>query len=172
MSMREEVDSMGEVKAVRGRPKMRDYGIATDEKGLMDWAWVDAEMAKSRNYWICSTRPDGRPHAAPVWGVWLDGALYFGTSPTSRKARNLEARPEVVVHLESGDDTVIFEGTVRKEYDREIITKVAKAYGEKYVSYKPTVDELIGMWTLVPAVAMAWVEHDFPKTATRWDFEG
>ncbi len=39
------------------------------------------------NYWICTTRPDGRPHSIPVWGFWLDGGLYFGpAAPPARLA--------------------------------------------------------------------------------------
>jgi len=53
---------------------------------------------------------DGLPHAVPVWGVWVDGALYFGTDRRSRKARNLATNQGAVVHLESGDDAVILEG--------------------------------------------------------------
>src|SRR5262245_60149405 len=89
------------------RPDMpTGYGIAQIEKGLLSWEWVTAQLENSRNYWICSTRPNGRPHAAPVWGVWFEGALYFSSDRRSRKARNLAAKPEVVAHLESGDDTV------------------------------------------------------------------
>lgn len=45
-----------------------------------------------------------------MWGVWLDGVLYFGTGAGSVKARNLAANPALVVHLESGDKAVIMEG--------------------------------------------------------------
>ena len=30
-------------------------------------------------YWLATTRPDGRPHAMPVWGVLLGEVLWFGT---------------------------------------------------------------------------------------------
>ena len=33
------------------------------------------------------------PHTMVVWGIWLDGAYYFSTSATSRKARNLQQNP-------------------------------------------------------------------------------
>ena len=45
----------------------------------------------------------------PVWGVWLDGALYFGGSPETRRGRNIAANPAVVVNLESGQDVEIIE---------------------------------------------------------------
>ena len=153
----------------RGRPQMQNYGIATDDQGLLSWAWVDEQMAKSRNYWICSTRPDGRPHAAPVWGVWYEGALYFGSDPQSRKARNFEHQPEIVVHLESGDDTVILEGRIEKVSDPARIAPVDKLYAAKYPPYDPTPSPFY--FVLRPRNALAWQEHDFPTSATRWDFD-
>jgi general stress protein 26 len=159
-------------EAQRMRPKMQDYGIAESDKGLMSWDWVNDQMAKSRNYWICSTRPDGTPHAAPVWGVWLDGALYFGSGRTSRKVRNLDANPAVVVHLESGDDTVILEGVVEHLTDTALYTPIADAYEAKYTSYRPDIaNEPDTRWyVLRPSLGFAWLERDFPNTATRWEF--
>ena len=159
----------------RGRPYMRHYGIPSDEEGLLSWEWVDQQMAKSRNYWICSTRPDGRPHAAQVWGVWIDGVLYFSTDREARKARNLAANPEIVVHLESGDDAVILEGAVEVIDEREKLLQlgVGKAYALKYPPYDPfAADAPVGLWyALRPRTALAWEERDFTKSATRWDFD-
>ncbi len=156
-------------QAKRRRPYMRNYGIATDEAGLMSWEWVDEQMTKSRNYWIGSTRPDGRPHAAPVWGVWYEGALYFGSDPESQKARNFEHQPEIVVHLESGDETVILEGKIEKTTDPARIAPVDKLYAAKYPPFDPAPSKFY--FVLRPHTAFAWHEHNFPQSATRWDFD-
>lgn len=75
----------------RSRPAFGpSYGISTDEDGMLEWSWADARLSASRNYWVASTSPDGRPSVVPVWGVWVDGAVYFGTDSQSRKAKNLE----------------------------------------------------------------------------------
>lgn len=155
----------------RTRPNMPDYGISEKTNGLMSWEWVDQQMAKSRNYWICSVTPDNKPHATPVWGVWIDGTLYFGCARSSRKARNLNANPQVVVHLESGDDTVIFEGTVEEVRDKAIMVKIAEANAVKYPPFKPDPEGDPGtVWySLKPHTAFSWIEHDFPNTATRWN---
>jgi hypothetical protein len=59
----------------RDRPTfVESYGIKPDGKGLIAWDDVCARLAKSRNYWVATSRPDGRPHSMPVWGVWLEGA--------------------------------------------------------------------------------------------------
>src|SRR5689334_9624023 len=114
----------------RSRPKMKDYGISKKPKGLMEWQQIDAQMNKARNYWIGSTSPDGTPHAAPVWGVWLEGKLYFSSSRSSRKAKNLLANPKVVVHLESGDDVVIFEGVVEEMNDSALSARISPPYAQ------------------------------------------
>ena len=158
----------------RMRPKMKDYGIFEAPEGMLDWDFVTDQMTKSRNYWISTTRPDGRPHAAPVWGVWLEGNLYFGTSPNALKARNLAANPALVVHLESGDDVVILEGTAVKmtEMAPDFYKKFGDAYAAKYNGFKPNPpSEAEPVFTLNIQNALAWLEADFPRTATRWEFE-
>src|SRR3954465_8188494 len=88
----------------------RGYGIATGDDGQLPWSWVERECTRARNYWICTTRPDGRPHAMPGGGLWLDGAVWFSPDPGSTKARTFAARPDAVVHLESGAEVVVLEG--------------------------------------------------------------
>jgi hypothetical protein len=149
----------------KSRPAMKNYGISTKQDGMLEWDWVDAQMAKSRNYWIGSTKADGRPHVAPVWGVWVDGTLYFSSDPDSQKARNLRANPEVVVHLESGDDTVIIEGTAALGTPGK---SVSDAYSAKYGP--GIVDENTKYYALKPRKVLAWREQDFPNSATRWEF--
>src|SRR5262245_24575356 len=96
---------------------------------FLSWSFADTRLRRAHNYWVCSTRPDARPHAAPVWGVWQDGAFYFSTDPSSRKARNLIANPAVVVHTESGDEVVIVEGSA---VDCAITKALDAAYFRKY----------------------------------------
>jgi hypothetical protein len=111
------------------RPTMpHGYGIAKGSKDQMAWSDVERQLAKAKNYWVGTTRPDGRPHAMPVWGLWLDGVFYFSSEGGSRKARNIAANPQVVVHLESGDDVVIIEGTAERIADRALFAKVDAAY--------------------------------------------
>ncbi|HMA36196.1 MAG TPA: pyridoxamine 5'-phosphate oxidase family protein [Chloroflexia bacterium] len=74
------------------------------------WATIEARLRAAFHYWLSTTRPDGRPHAVPIWGVWEQGAFYFYTEPQTQKARNLAAHPAAVVHLESADDVIIVEG--------------------------------------------------------------
>jgi Pyridoxamine 5'-phosphate oxidase len=148
------------------RPKFPStYGISDDAEGQLDWSWAVERLATARNYWIVTTGAGGRPHAAPVWGLWLDDALVFGTSPKSRKGKNLDRDPRVVVHLESGDEVVILEGNIERG---PIDDGVADIYKDKY-DFRPEPGE--GWFWLRPVSALAWVERDYPKTATRFTFE-
>ena len=136
---------------------------------MLEWGWADSRLSAARNYWVATTSPDGRPSVTPVWGVWVDGSVYFGTNARSRKARNLDRNPRVVVHLESGDEVVILNGELEKF---ALTDPIADAYGEKY-DYRPNPNETSaeGWYRLRPRRALAWLERDFPKTATRFDFD-
>ena len=144
------------------------YGIATGDEGTLPWSWVVEQVTLSRNYWICTTRPDGRPHAMPVWGLWLDEAVVFSTDPESLKARNFLARPDIVVHLESGDEMVVIEGRV-EALARSLVEAFVDAYDAKY-AYRPTAEQAAGVYLVRPQRVLAWREQDFPTTATRFQF--
>lgn len=122
------------------RPQFPGYGISTEPEGMLPWSWLSERMAAAQNYWIVTAHPDGRPHAMPVWGAWLDETFYFSTGRGSAKARNLAHRPELVVHLESGDEVVILEGSA-EEADRSLHRRLAEALGAKY-PYEPDPDDM------------------------------
>jgi hypothetical protein len=153
-----------EVPPFRSRPRFDpNYGISEEEEGMLDWSWAEERLARARNYWIVTSGQDGAPAAAPVWGVWFDGAVYFGTSPNSRKGRNLARDPRVVIHLESGDEVVILHGTAGVS---DVGDDVLDAYEVKY-DHRPPVNRL---FRLAPTRALAWLESDYPTTATRFEF--
>ena len=161
---------MGREPTARRRPGFGElYGIHAAPEGLLDWSWAVERLAASRNYWIGTADEDGRPRAMPVWGVWIDDSIVFGTSPRSRKARNLERDPRVVVHLESGDEAVILEGEIE---GIEVTGEIADAFYAKY-DWRPDVTgaDSDGLYRLRPQRAQAWLESAYPKTATRFDFD-
>jgi Pyridoxamine 5'-phosphate oxidase len=160
----------------RSRPLLpAGYGVPEVEEGMVDWSWAVAQLEQARNYWFCTTRPDGRPHAIPAWAVWLDDALYFDGSPETRRARNLARNPALSVHLESGDRVVILEGEAREagKPDPSLARRLVAAFEAKYAAshdYHPSPDTWDGggLWVLRPKVAFGWT--DFPKALTRWRF--
>jgi PPOX class probable F420-dependent enzyme len=152
-----------------GRPEMPPgYGIHTEAAGTLPWSWARDQLTRARNYWLCTTRPDGRPHVTPVWGLWLDAAVLFSTDPHSRKGRNLAANPAAVVHLESGDEVVVVDGRVEPVRDADVLARFCTDYAAKY-AFRPELNaETAGCYALRPAVVLGWRERDFPATATRW----
>jgi nitroimidazol reductase NimA-like FMN-containing flavoprotein (pyridoxamine 5'-phosphate oxidase superfamily) len=154
------------------RPHIPGYGIPKDKKGLLPWSHVSERMAKAMHYWIGTVSPDGRPHATPVDGLWLDDQLYFGGSPQTRRNRNLAANPAVCVHLENGTDVVILHGDAQelRAPDRSLATRLVEASAKKY-GYRPKPEDIGAGGTFVfrPRVVFAWKQ--FPKDATRWHFQ-
>lgn len=96
---------------------MPGYGLPTDAEGLLPWDWAERRLLASHVYWLATTRPDGRPHLMPIWGLWLDRVFYFSTGRQSRKARNLERNAHCVVATEQALEAVVVEGTANEIMD-------------------------------------------------------
>ena len=158
------------VSLVQDRPGFSSgYGISPEPDGMLDWHDVTVRLEASRNYWIGTTGPDGRPHAAPVWGVWIEDTLYSSTDPASRKGRNLTSNPATAVHLESGDDAVLMEGHTDSVTDPAFVERVSAVYAKKYGLGLTGEGAPPGVvLAFRPHLIMAWREQDFPKSATRW----
>ena len=160
------------------RPRMPDgYGVPTDADGLRSWDEVEEQLKATLHVWLSTTRPDGRPHAMPRWGVWLDGRFWYDGSPDTIHARNLGTNPACVLHLESGSDVVIVEGTSRpsEPVEGELGERLSAAFRAKYGArgYEPAPDawsgpDAGGLCVLTPTKAMAW--RDFPTDVTRFRF--
>lgn len=150
-----------------------DYGArGGDADEPLAWGHVEQLLRAAPNYWITTVSHAGRPHARPIDGVWVDRALCFGGSPETRWVRNLQANPNTSVHLPSGDDVVICEGTAElvTDADHPLAAPSAAASKEKYPQYY-TGDELPPFrpfWLLRPVVVYAWTLVGFPNRASRW----
>lgn len=136
------------------------------------WSTVARRLAESRNYWVCTTRADGGPHAAPVWGVWHEDALVFATSKHSVKGANLGRDGRVAVHLESGDDVVIVTGlAIALVAPDGVAPQVLDDYEGKY-DFRPEVGTSDNdVWFCVrPATVVCWNEADFVASQVRYRF--
>jgi general stress protein 26 len=155
-----------------GLPKVPTmYGLKP-RKQYLPFSHAEERLSKSRNYWICTARPDGRPHSIPVWGFWLDGGFYFGTARASRKARNLAHNAAISIHLDSGDDVVILEGTAVEVdlNDKTTLQSLNAASRAKYKMPLMVTPEVV-LYSVRPRVVLAWTENNFPNNATRWEFD-
>lgn len=146
------------------RPHAPGYGFPDDTDGVLPWSWAVDLLNRVRNPVVSTVRPDGRPHAMPVWGLWLGDVYCFSTAITSVKSENLKVNPQCVVTAGEGHDAVILEG-------RAEIADLPDGFTEAYKSkYDHTIDEG-PIWIVRPKVAFAFQEtDDFAKTATRWTF--
>jgi PPOX class probable F420-dependent enzyme len=160
---------------ITSRPHMPGYGIQPAESGtgLLPWAWAEERLSRSRNYWLATRWPDGRPHVMPVWAVWHDNALWFSSGLDSRKARNLSADPRCVMTTEDAQNPVVVEGVAELLTDRSDLELLLRLENTKY-------ETNYGMDMLEPDFARAyrvrprWVfgleSEDFTGSPTRWTF--
>lgn len=159
------------------RPEFPDGYLPKKLDDYVTWEQVEERMTTAQHYWLCSVRPDGRPHVVPRWGVWVGGKFYYDGSPETRHARNLENNPQVNLHLEDGEDVVIMEGTAHAllNPDRELAVKVAQAYGRKYAArgYAPEPDQWDngGLYEFTPRKVLAWTNFVQKPDATRFLFD-
>lgn len=160
----------------RDRPEMPDgYGVDKAE-AFVAWEEIEAALRESLHYWLATTRPDGRPHVVPRWGVWLDGSFWYDGSPNTVHVRNLKRKPECVLHLEDGWRATIVEGKslMSDPITAELGERLAEEYARKYApDYTPSPDawsdEIAGgMRRIDPVKVLAWTQ--FPNDLTRYTF--
>jgi len=145
------------------------YGFSKETAGRLPWSHATERLERARTYWLATTRPDGRPHVTPIWGVWVGGALYFDGLPTTRWARNLAANPAIAIHLESGEDVVILEGAAEEvTTDEETAAAIVRAWDGKYGRLHPE-PATRGVFRLRPRAARAWSRASL-EDGTRWRF--
>jgi general stress protein 26 len=153
-----------------------DYAVpgSPGETGeRISWSEVEEKLRAASNYWLTTVRPDGRPHARPVDGVWVGGALCFGGAPQTRWVRNLQSNAQVSVNLSSEAEAIILEGTAEAVTDAEhpLAKASTAASREKYPQYFDEDSPFHPFWALRPKRAYAWTLEGFPNRATRWNFE-
>jgi nitroimidazol reductase NimA-like FMN-containing flavoprotein (pyridoxamine 5'-phosphate oxidase superfamily) len=158
------------------RPYMPGYGIlpADEGGGLLPWSWAEERLRRSRNYWLASRWPDGRPHVLPVWGVWHDGCFWFSSSRGSRKARNLRRDGRCAVTTEEAHDPVMLDGVAELITGREDLERLLRLENEKYgTSYGMEMldPEANSAFRVRPTWAFGLRSDDFQGSPTRWRFE-
>jgi hypothetical protein len=157
------------------RPFMPGYGVlAADQgSGLMPWTEAERRLTVAHDYWCATVRPDGRPHVMPVWGVWLDGQVWFSSGMRSRKARNLVAEPRCTLTTDDARNPVVVSGDARQVTDPAGIEAFVAAVNAKYgggVSVEFLDPAVNGTFAVAPVTVFAISEDDFSGSPTRWTF--
>jgi hypothetical protein len=142
------------------------YGTPTT---TLAWSEVESRLVSSAAYWLVTTRPDGRPHAVPVDGIWWGDSAVFGGSPETVHIRNLRADPRAVLHTESASSPVIVEGTADWWVPQpEETVELGKASQRKYGYVASPHAYRSGTWRLRPRRVLAWTV--LYEDATRFVF--
>ncbi|SRR6266498_101776 len=143
-------------------------------QGFIPWIKIEHWLQAFRSIWISTTRPNGRPHAVPVWYIWDGRNLYFISARNLQKSRNLKGQPWIVVHAGDGDDVIILEGLAQIVTDKEELDRIDEAYSAKYVDpgsgaqatiFEPDVD----LYRVAVKHVMAW-EYGTVANRTDWEF--
>jgi hypothetical protein len=143
------------------------YRSPESDGPVLDWSWARTRLEEASIYWLATADPAGRPHVAPLWGVWVADALYFDGFATARWARNLASNPAAALHLESGTEVVVVDGRVDDVVPPAAVAEQAvAAWSRKYGQLVP--EPARGLYRLTPHVARGWAS--FPADVTRWTF--
>jgi nitroimidazol reductase NimA-like FMN-containing flavoprotein (pyridoxamine 5'-phosphate oxidase superfamily) len=113
-----------------------DTRFSSETAHATPWSEVADLLESAEIYWLSTVRPDGRPHVTPLIAVWNDGALYFCTGPTERKAKNLVQNTGCAVttgcnRFAEGLDVTV-EGRAVEINDESRLQQLADAYAAKY----------------------------------------
>jgi nitroimidazol reductase NimA-like FMN-containing flavoprotein (pyridoxamine 5'-phosphate oxidase superfamily) len=154
---------------------MPGYGILPPEEGtgLLPWSWAEDRLSASRNYWVVSTWPDGRPHAMPVWGMWHEDSFWFSSSKSSRKSKNLTTNSRCVVTTEDAENPVVVEGIAELLTSPEHLATLLALENAKYATDYglEMVDPVANSCFRVrPLWAFGLQSGDFTGSPTRWEF--
>ena len=117
MSVTEPIDTLARIQEasfVRASEATRG-AFPADRR--MDGATLLSFLARKRYAVLATTRPDGRPQAAPVGYALVGTKFVMASLPDAQRVRNLQHEPHasIVIDQDEGDQhgVVIVDGTTR-----------------------------------------------------------
>jgi Pyridoxamine 5'-phosphate oxidase len=134
-------------------------------------------------FFLGTSRPDGRPHAAGIGALWLGGDLYFTSGPETRKARNLAANPACTIPCRLEGIDLILEGEATRVTDQPTLEEAARRYREGGWPAEVQDDAFTAPFSAPSAGPPPWHLYRFtfhtafgvataePNGATRWRFK-
>jgi Pyridoxamine 5'-phosphate oxidase len=159
---------------------MTEYGVPLDLDGVLPWSWASERLASNRNYWVITVHPMQRPHAMPVWGVWLESSqrFWFSCAKTAAKHTNLLRNPAVTIANTDTVEVVTIEGVAEWVTEGDELRAAVDAWGAKYgeAHNRKELEEFMAAnatWCVRPRRAYAIIEREaeFGPKATRWVWE-
>jgi PPOX class probable F420-dependent enzyme len=109
---------------------------------------------------IATLLPDGAPHSVPVW-VGVEGTqIAFLTSPSSRKAQNINRDPRVAISITQRDRPFVMaqiRGRVVQRIEGDAAWTIIDRISQKYIGqpYEPRSDRVVFLVEADAASAMS-----------------
>ena len=140
-------------------------------------------LRPNATFFLGTSGPDGRPHAAGVGALWFDGDLYVVSGPETRKSRNLAANPACTISVRLEGIDLVLEGEASRVTDQPTLEQVAQLYREDGWPAEVQGDAFTAPYSAPSAGPAPWYLYRFtfhtafgvataePNGATRWRFE-
>jgi hypothetical protein len=134
-------------------------------------------------FFLGTTRPDGRPHAAGIGALWHDGELYFTSGPGTRKSQNLATNRACSISVRLENIDLVLEGEATRVVDPSTLEQLAAHYREIGWPAEVDGDAFTAPYSAPSAGPPPWYLHRFtfhtaigvataePNGATRWGFQ-
>ena len=100
-------------------------------RSRLDKGWTQAPETGGpgrHTSWLATTNADGSPHVMPLGALWIDGFVYFTSSPHAVKAKNLLTSPECSVSVATADFDFVIEGGAARVTDEGELERLAAEY--------------------------------------------
>ena len=134
--------------------------------------------------WLATINADGTPHVTGIGALWVDGAFWFETGNSTRKARNIARDPRCTLSVATQEFDVVIDGEAHLVTDPSTVAAMAKRWADE--GWPARVDDT-GLaltaeysapsagpppwfvYKLTPRAATALLTVE-PGGATRWTF--
>ena len=156
----------------RVRPTLpAEWHVPNDPKKWISWTHCNKKLTEEKVFWVSTASATGKPHAAPVWGIWKNGVFYFETDPSSPKGRNLTRNSQIVFHAQDGMGVVIIEGSAERESNPRRLAALKADYIRKY-NYTPdwSDEKKQIVFRVKPRIAHAWKAPRMHRTLVNFVF--
>ena len=95
---------------------------------------------------LSTIRKSGEPFTTPLWYVYMDGAIYFSTPPTSAKVEHLKRDPRACCMIEEGLRWVDLKAVILNcdaefvEQDSDEAARYQALSHAKYAEFRPKLE--------------------------------
>lgn len=115
-----------------GTRPVTEETIRAQDRQTVPWDEAAKRLAEAGTFWLATVRPNGHPHVRPILAVWVDNALHFVMSTSSRKWANVARISHCSISTETLGLDLVVEGEAVRVTDEGTLERVAGIYESKY----------------------------------------